>query len=171
METIDTVQRETSKINQVPKYRICNLSSESDFQEMTRIFSQFDIPNFYHGLKKHHLCLVAKTDYGEILGGVVFTIREHHAFIISVAVRNQYQRNRIGSSLLKIVEEIVIFEVNRIEVITPKDERKRFYLFLGYRPYRGNHMDIWFNFIKRSFYFVKKTLNYKMAPSGIPYSS
>ncbi|MFX1283775.1 MAG: GNAT family N-acetyltransferase [Promethearchaeota archaeon] len=166
-----TIHREISKIKNPPKYQIRNLGSERDFHELTRIFSQFDIPNFYHGLKKDHLCLVAKADYGEILGGVVFQIREHHAFVISVAVNKQYQRNRIGSSLMRVVEEIVIFNVNRIEVIAPKDERKNFYLFLGYKQYRENHMDKWLSFFKRSYCIVKKTLNFKMAPSGVPYTS
>jgi hypothetical protein len=100
-------------------------------------------------LKKNHLCLVAKANHGEILGGVVFMIQEHHAFVISVAVNNQYQRNRIGSSLMRIVEEIVIFDVNRIEVIAPK----------------------WLGFFKRSYCLVKKALNFKIAPSGVPYQS
>ncbi len=145
------------------------MGSESDFQELTKIFSQFDIPNFYHGLKKNHLCLVAKTDHGDVLGGIVFMIQEHHAFVISVAVNNQYQRNRIGSSLMRIVEEIVIFDVNRIEIIAPKDERKNFYLFLGYKQYRENHMDKWLGFFRRSYCFIKKAFNFKVAPSGVPY--
>ncbi len=139
---------------------------------MTRIFEQFDIPNFYHGFKRHHLCLVAKTDNSEIMGGVVFTIKEYHAFVISIAVKKEYQRNRIGTSLMKVVEDVVIFKNrHRIEVITPKDERKYFYLFLGFKEYRGNHMDKWLGFFKKSFLFLKKTLNFKMAPTGIPYSS
>ncbi|MFX0123551.1 MAG: GNAT family N-acetyltransferase [Candidatus Hodarchaeota archaeon] len=161
---------EISKIKQIPKYSIRNLGSESDFHELTKIFSQFDIPNFFHGLKRNHLCLVAKADQGgEILGGVVFMIQEHHAFVISVAVNKQYQRNRIGSSLMRIVEEIVIFDVNRIEVIAPKDERKNFYLFLGYKQYRENYMDKWLSFFKRFHCSIKKALNLKMAPSGVPY--
>jgi len=127
--------------------------------------------SLYHGLKKNHLCLVAKAEHGEILGGIVFMIQEHHAFVISVAVNNQYQRNRIGSSLMRVVEEIVIFDVNRIEVIAPKDERKNFYLFLGYKHYRENHMDKWLGFFRRSYCLIKKTFNYKLAPSGIPYQS
>ena len=167
-----TIHREIFKIKQIPKYSIRNLGSESDFQQLTEIFSQFDIPNFYHGLKKNHLCLVAKSEYnGEILGGVVFMIREHHAFVISVAVNNQYQRNRIGSSLMRVVEEIVIFDVNRIEVIAPKDERKNFYLFLGYKQYRENHMDKWLGFFRKSYCLIKKTFNFKLTPSGIPYQS
>ena len=156
----------------MPKYQIGNLSTKSDFDEMTQIFEQFDIPNFYHGFKRHHLCLVAKTDKGEILGGVVFTIKEHHAFVISIAVKREFQRNRIGTALMKLVEEIVIFQKrNRIEVITPKDERKRFYLFLGFKEYKGNHMDKWLSLFKKSLLFFKKTLNLKMTPTGIPYSS
>lgn len=144
------------------------MGSESDFREMTKIFTQFDIPDFFHGLKKHHLVLVAKTDHGEILGGVVFTIKEHHAFVISVAVKKQFQRKRIGTALMKVVEEIVISDVNRIEVIAPKDERKRFYLFLGYKPYKEKYMDKWLSFFKRFFCYAKKTLNYKVAPTGVP---
>lgn len=166
------IRREIFKIKQIPKYSIRNLGSESDFQQLTQIFSKFDIPNFYHGLKKNHLCLVAKADQGgEILGGVVFMIQEHHAFVISVAVNDQYQRNRIGSSLMRIVEEIIILNVNRIEVIAPKDERKNFYLFLGYKQYRENHMDKWLGFFRRSYCLVKKVLNFKSVPSGIPYQS
>ncbi|MFX0119235.1 MAG: GNAT family N-acetyltransferase [Promethearchaeota archaeon] len=128
------------------------------------------MPNFYHGFKKNHLCLVAKSEYGEILGGVVFMIREHHAFVISIAVKQEYQRKRIGSSLLKLMENIVIFDVKRIEVIAPKDERKNFYLFMGYKQYRENYMDKWLSFFKRYYLSVKKALNYKAAPSGIPYT-
>lgn len=98
-------------------------------------------------------------------------IQEHHAFVISVAVNKHYQRNRIGSSLMRIIEEIVIFDVNRIEVIAPKDERKNFYLFLGYKQYKENHMDKWLGFFKRSYFLVKKAFNFKMAPSGVPYKS
>jgi hypothetical protein len=68
--------------------------------------------------------LVAKADHGEILGGVVFMIQEHHAFVISVAVNKHYIRNRVGSSLMRFVEEIVVFDVNRIEVIAPKAGKK-----------------------------------------------
>lgn len=139
---------------------------------MTRMFEQFDIPNFIHGFKRHHLCLVAKTNNGEILGGVVFTIKEHHAFVISIAVKKECQRNRIGTSIMKLVEEIVIFKsMHRIEVITPKDARKNFYRFLGFKEYRGNHMDKWLSKFKKFSCFVKKTLNLKITPTGIPYSS
>ena len=72
---------------------------------------------------------------------------------------------------MRIIEEIVIFDVNRIEVIAPKDERKNFYLFLGYKHYKENHMDKWLGFIKRSYYQVKKALNFKNTPSGVPYQS
>ena len=115
--------------------------------------------------------MVAKADHGEILGGVVFMIQEHHAFVISVAVNKQYQRNRVGSSLMRVIEEIVVFDVNRIEVIAPKDERKNFYLFLGYKQYKENHMDKWLGFFKRSYCLIKKAFNFKMAPSGVPYQS
>ncbi|MFW9914061.1 MAG: GNAT family N-acetyltransferase [Candidatus Thorarchaeota archaeon] len=138
--------------------------SKSEFVQMQKIFSEYDIPAFYSGINPEDLVFVAKVvkEHGSdsILGGIVFRIKNFCAEIVAIGVRKTDQRKRIGTSLVKDMEKVLIeHSVRRIEAIVPNDSRRGFYKFLGYREYSTDRMDRWIPRSQVVFLKIKKALS------------
>ncbi|MHA2270329.1 MAG: GNAT family N-acetyltransferase [Candidatus Hodarchaeales archaeon] len=138
--------------------------SKSEFVQMQEIFSEYDIPAFDSGTNPEDYVFVAKleTDQGpdSVLGGIVFRIKNFCAEIIAIGVRKTDQRKRIGTSLVKDMEKILIERsVRRIEAKVPNDSRRGFYKFLGYREYSTDRMDRWIPRSQVVFLKIKKAMS------------
>jgi GNAT superfamily N-acetyltransferase len=132
--------------------------SQSEFAQMRDLFSEFDIPAFGAGTRSEDFIFVAKHRFkrgsGSVLGGIVFRIKNFCAEIVAIGVQRTDQRKRIGTSLVKDMEKVLIERsIRRIEARVPNDSRRAFYRFLGFKEYDMDRMDRW---IPRSCVFLTK---------------
>lgn len=153
-------------LSEKQQIKIKGLETSKEFRTLQKVFSRFDIPNFSSGLKKQHKGFVATTLWGEVVGGIIFEIKKHHCVVISIAVRRDYQRKKIGTTLIKTMENYVIVKVKRIEVRVPGDERRNFYKSLGYKPYKFNYYQNWLGFIKKISVKINSRLGIKLSPQN-----
>ncbi|MFX0113352.1 MAG: GNAT family N-acetyltransferase [Candidatus Hodarchaeota archaeon] len=132
--------------------------SRSEFAQMQELFSEFDIPAFTAGTCPEDFIFVAKHRFkrgsGSVLGGIVFRIENFCAEIVAIGVRQTDHRKRIGTSLVKAMEKVLIERsIRRIEARVPNDSRRGFYRFLGFKEYDMDRMDRW---IPKSRVFLTK---------------
>ncbi len=123
-------------------------ASQSEFAQMRAIFSEFDIPAFELGASPEDFVFVAKKrskmGSGSIIGGIVFRVKNFCAEIVAIGVQRDSQRKRIGTSLIRDMEKLLIERsVRRIEAKVPNDTRRGFYRFLGFKEYDIDRMDRW----------------------------